>query len=229
MRVKDVMTEEVKTVAPDTPLKEVARVLTELGVSGLPVVDEGKVVGVVSEADILVKERGSNPPRHGLVGLLFDEGVDHGWKLQAETAGEAMTSPAITIGALRPVTEAAGKMIDRKINRLPVVDDDGELLGIVTRADLVRAFVRSDEEIAGEIREDVVLHTLWIAPEQVAVKVENGVVELSGHVGTKADAELVASLTRRVPGVMSVKSDVTWDFDDEARETKQSMWTAERR
>jgi CBS domain-containing protein len=229
MRVQDVMTKEVRTVEPDTSLKEVARVLMELGISGLPVVDGGKVVGVVSEADILVKERAINPARHGLVGMFHSEGVDVGEKLRALTAGEAMTSPAITITPARPVSEAAGRMIDSRINRLPVVTDDGVLIGIVTRADLVRAFVRPDAEIATEIRDDVVLRTLWIAPEQVSVAVEGGAVELAGHVGTKADAELVVSMTRRVPGVVSVASNVTWDTDDEDRETRKSLQKADHR
>jgi CBS domain-containing protein len=223
MKVQDVMSKDVTTVAPNTPLKEVARVLTELGVSGVPVVEDGAVVGVVSEADILVKERGVNPPHHGgLLGLVFSEGVDVGEKLRALTAGEAMTSPAITVSPYRPVSEAAGKMIDAQVNRLPVVDDEGRLVGIVTRADLVRAFVRSDEAIAREIREDVVLRTLWIAPEQVTVQVEHGAVRLSGHTGTRADADLVASLARRVPGVVSVESSLTFDFDDDDRSARKT-------
>jgi CBS domain-containing protein len=209
MKVQDVMTRDVTSVAPDTTLKDVARLLAGLGISGLPVVVGGAVVGVVSEADILVKERGVQPPHHGLVGLLFSEGVDVGEKLRAVTAGEAMTSPAITIAPGRPVSEAAGKMIDANVNRLPVVDDDGALVGIVTRADLVRAFVRADEEIAREIREDVVLRTLWIAPEQVTVSVAQGFVRLSGRVGSDSDAELVESLARRVPGVVAVESSLS--------------------
>jgi CBS domain-containing protein len=228
MKVQDVMTRDVTTVAPDTPLKEVARVLTDLGVSGLPVVEGGAVVGVVSEADILLKERGVQPPHHGLVGLLFSEGVDVGEKLRAMTAGEAMTTPAITVSPGRAVSEAAGKMIDAHVNRLPVVDEEGALVGIVTRADLVRAFVRPDEEIAREIREDVVLRTLWIAPEQLAVGVERGVVELAGHVGSRADAELAESLARRVPGVVSVESSLTWDVDGSDRASKKSLHAAGR-
>jgi CBS domain-containing protein len=119
-------------------------------------------------------------------------------------------------------------MIDEQVNRLPVVTDDGVLVGIVTRADLVRAFVRSDAEIAAEIREDVVLRALWIVPEQVTVAVEDGAVELSGHVGTRADAELASALTRRVPGVVSVTSSVTWDTDGGDRESRNSMWAGSR-
>ena len=213
MRVEDVMSKDVRTVEPGTTLKDVALVLSELGISGVPVVENGKVVGVVSEADILVKERGTNPALGGLVGLLFDETAEIGRKLHARTAGEAMTSPAITIAPNRAVSEAAGLMHDRMVNRLPVVGDDGALLGIVSRADLVRAFVRSDEVIAREIREDVVLHTLWIEPEAVNVRVDAGEVVLGGHVESEADAELVAQLARRVPGVVSVVSRVTWDTD----------------
>ena len=203
MRVEDVMTTDVRTVPPDTSLKEVALALTECRISGVPVVQEGRVLGVVSEADVLMKEGGTNPGLGGLAGLLFDETAEIGRKLHARTAGEAMSSPAVTISANRSVSEAAGLMIDRLVNRLPVVDDEGALLGIVTRADLVRAFVHSDEAIAGEIREDVVLHKLWIEPEAVNVEVEAGEVVLGGHVESEADAELIEKLTRRVPGVTS--------------------------
>ncbi len=217
MRVEDVMTKDVKTVAPDTPLREVARILAESKISGIPVVEDGKVVGVISEADILVKEGGQQPGRGGLLGLLLDDRRDLETKLQARTAGEAMTSPAITIGPKRSVTEAATRMVEEKVNRLPVVDDEGTLVGIVTRADLVRAFVRSDEEIAREIREDVVFRTLWIPPEQVEVEVERGVVTLRGHLENQSDAELLPKFVQRVPGVIAVESRLTWEDDDGRR------------
>src|SRR5580765_3776523 len=150
MRVQDVMTKTVHTVTPETPLKRVAAVLAALGISGLPVLDaDGAVVGIVSEADILYKERLEPPARGRLRTLLGPAQADaEKAKLEARTAGEAMTSPALTIGPRRPVAEAAGRMLDEHVNRLPVVDDAGRLLGIVTRADLVRAFVRTDDEIA---------------------------------------------------------------------------------
>ena len=220
MRVEDVMTKDVKTVRPDTPLREVARILAEGKISGVPVVEDGKLVGVVSESDILVKERGERPGRGGLLGLIVDEGRELQTKLQARSAGEAMTSPAITIGPKRTVTEAASKMVEEKVNRLPVVDDKGNLVGIVTRADLVRAFVRSDEEIAREIREDVVFRTLWIPPEQVEVAVERGVVTLRGHVENRSDAELLPSFVQRVPGVIAVESYLTWEDEDGRRARK---------
>jgi CBS domain-containing protein len=196
----------------------VARVLVEERISGLPVVDGERVVGVVSEADILFKEQADNPRRSGLLGALALLGEDRDEieaKLNASTAGEAMSSPAVTITEDRPVAVAAAAMLNGGINRLPVVDAAGRLIGIVTRADLVRAFIRSDEEIAREIREDVILHTLWIAPGELGVTVTDGNVRLSGKVGSRSDAFLLTELVRRVPGVVSVSSDLTWERDDD--------------
>jgi CBS domain-containing protein len=101
-------------------------------------------------------------------------------------------------------------MLDERVNRLPVVDEDGYLLGIVTRADLVRAFVRPDAEIAREIREDVILKTLWIAPEALEISVDEGAVRIGGNVESKSDAELIEAFARRVPGTVSVESHLSW-------------------
>ena len=225
MKVEDVMTREVRTVTPGMPLKEVAEILAAHRISGLPVVEDGKVIGVVSEADILVKESAQEPERPGLLGLLLDNGSDVRAKLRATTAGEAMTAPAVTIGPGRSVAEAAAKMIDERVNRLPVVGEDGTLVGIVTRADLVRAFVRSDLEIEREIREDVILRTLWIPPENITVTVENGEVTLAGHVETKAEAEIVVAFVQKVPGVVSVSSDLSWAVEDGDRGARGTRWS----
>jgi CBS domain-containing protein len=224
MRVEDVMTKDVKTVGPGASLKDVAATLAELGISGLPVVENGNVVGVISEADILAKERGTEKRRGGLLGLLLDADFDASTKLEARTAAEAMTAPAITIGPSRSVTEAAATMIDERVNRLPVVDDDGKLVGIVSRADLVRAFTRSDDEIEREIREEVILRTLWIAPENISVRVESGEVTLAGHVETKVEAELVLHFVQRVPGVVSVVSDLSWNTETRDLSYRPPSW-----
>ena len=209
MLIADLMTRDVETVAPDTPLKEAAGILARRGISGLPVVDgDGVVVGVLSEADVLVKE-GGRPPQHGGLLAWLLEPADPGLsaKLAATTAGEAMTSPPLTIGAGRPVREAATRMLEDGVNRLPVVDADGRLVGIVTRADLVRAFTRTDEAIRREIAEDVLRRTLWIDdPDAVSVTVEEGEVTLAGTVATAADAELLPRFVERVPGVVRVTS-----------------------
>ena len=211
MKIADVMSTDVVTVDVSTPLREAAALLAEKKISGLPVTAEGRVVGVVSEADILAKERGETRERGGLFGFLLDDRATAELKLEARTAGEAMSAPAITTSPERPLAEAAGTMIDEGINRLPVVDDDGQLLGIVTRADLVKAFVRGDAELAEEIREDVLLRALWIPPESIAVTVEDGIVTLKGHVENRATAEMLPEFVQRVPGVVSVHAEVTWD------------------
>jgi osmotically-inducible protein OsmY len=104
-------------------------------------------------------------------------------------------------------------MLDRNVKRLPVVDEYGKLLGIVSRADLVRAFVRSDEEIAREIREEALRRSLWVDPDLMKVTVERGEVRLEGRVETEAEAEIVPRIVQRVPGVVSVLAKLSWPDD----------------
>ena len=216
--VGDVMTRDVVSVTPDTPIKDVATLLVERGISGLPVCDpDGTVAGVLSEADLLVKQGGAPERSGGLFAWLVDTASSPDLaKLRAHTAGEAMTAPAITVEADSPVTEAARTMVDLGVNRLPVVDD-GALVGIVTRADLVRLYTRSDEEIAREIREDVAGRLLWIASERLDVEVERGEVVLRGQVDTELEAELLEKRVRLVPGVVGVDNDLSWAVDREGR------------
>jgi CBS domain-containing protein len=202
MRVADVMSTQVLTVRPETTLKEVAELLGSRGISGAPVVDEaGHVVGVVSEADILAKER--KPRRASRLDRFFArETADR--KAAARTAGEAMTAPAVTIGAERRVDAAAATMLDRSVNRLPVIDREGLLVGIVTRADLVRAFVHTDEQVEREIRDEVLLHELWLDPEEYALSVQKGEVTITGPARTEAERDLLIRRISLVPGVVSV-------------------------
>ncbi len=218
MKVKDVMTSDVITVRPETPLKEVASILAERKISGLPVVDEEReLLGVMSEGDILFKERGPSSRKGMLSWLLDPYGMEGQLKLEARTAGEAMTAPARTIGPRRPVSAAARLMLEKGINRLPVVED-GKLVGIVTRADLVRAFARPDEAIAREIRQDVLQQVLWLRdPGAVTVSVDGGKVTLGGSVDSRMDAELVSTFVAKVTGVVEVDSSLTWLEDDGGR------------
>jgi len=210
MKVQDVMTREVLTVEPQTPIKEVARLLVERRISGAPVVEaDGTLVGVVSESDILVKER----DRAGTTSLLahfLDQNAPDRAKHDACDAADAMTAPPVTIRRGRPVHEAAALMLDRGVNRLPVVDEHSRLVGIVTRADLVRVFARTDEEIARDIREDVFRRTLSAAPDRFDVDVESGEVTIEGPVADRQSAEALTRLVERVPGVVQVRSRLTW-------------------
>lgn len=212
MKISDVMTRDVRTVTPETPLKEAAALLAREGISGLPVVDaDGAVLGVLSEADILVKESGPQPAHHGLLAWLL-EPVDPALpaKLEATSAGEAMSSPALTIAPERPLREAATRMLEQGVNRLPVVDDEGRLVGIVSRGDLVRAFTRGDEEIRREIEEEVLRRVLWLDdPSAIRVTVTGGAVRLEGAVASASDAELLPRFVQRVPGVVQVTSELT--------------------
>jgi CBS domain-containing protein len=209
MKISDVMTTNVVTLTPDTPLKKAAALMLERGVSGLPVVEEDGVVGVLSETDILFKEH-TRPDRQGLVDWVMHYGEDPPEaKLDARLVGEAMTVPAVTVPPGRSVADAATMMLDLGLNRLPVVDGD-ELVGIVTRSDLVRAFTRTDDAIEREIREDVILHTLWSEPSTILVEVDAGDVVIEGRVDNEQVAKQISAYALRVPGVVSFESKLTW-------------------
>lgn len=217
MTVGDVMTRTVVSVRSWTPLKEVAQLLIERRISGVPVVDDdGTLLGVVSEGDFLMKEQGARAVHHRPLARIFGESrasQSTMAKVGALTAGEAMTAPALTITSGRHISEAAAVMTARGVNRLPVVDD-GRLVGIVTRADLVRAYVRSDEELAVTIREDVLLRILWLDPAQFTVAVHDGVASISGRVERRSTAEMVERAVGMVPGIVDVEADLSWAVDD---------------
>jgi CBS domain-containing protein len=217
MIVRDVMTYPVWSVRATTPLRDVAELLIENKISGAPVVDaNGAVLGIVSEADLLIKEQGPDAVRHRRLARFFGESKtsqDQIAKLEAVTAGEAMTAPALTIPSGRRISEAAAVMTARKVNRLPVVDD-GQLVGIVTRSDLVRAYLRSDEQLARTIREDVLLQILWLDPVLFNVHVENGIASVTGRVERQSTAEMIERAIGMVPGILEARVNVEWSLDD---------------
>ena len=215
MNVGQLMSGEVVAVAASTPLKEVAELLVDRNISGVPVCDAaGNVLGVLSDSDILWKTQGHLPERRPLFRWFVDRLGGDGLRLDARDAATAMTTPALTVSSTTDAAHAARMMVRSRVNRLPVVDE-GRLVGIVTRSDLVRAFARPDEEIEREIVDDV-LTRLWIDPEHVSVSVDTGEVALTGDVDNRSTAELLERHVRRVPGVISVACQLTWGVDDHA-------------
>jgi CBS domain-containing protein len=215
--VRDVMTHPVQSVRPETPLKEVAHLLIDHRISGLPVVDDtGAVVGVVSEGDLLMKRQEHGAVHHRPLARIFGQSEETRQliaKAEARTAGDAMTTPAITIDAARPVNVAATLMVDRKVNRLPVTER-GRLVGIVTRADIVRTFVRTDEELADAIRNEVLVRALWIDPTEFAVDVADGIATVKGRVQRRSTAAMVGPMIEMIAGVIAVNADIKWSVDD---------------
>lgn len=216
LKVRDLMTADVVTVRPTTPIKDAARLLVEHRISGMPVVDGGRVVGVISEGDLIVKEHGADPVERRPLARIFGDSPETRAqlaKIVALTAGDAMTAPAITISADALVAEAAATMMRRGVNRLPVVDSD-ELVGVVSRADIVRAFVRTDEELAEAIREDVLYKTLWLDPSLFEVVVTKGKARIRGQVERRSEADVIERIAMMVPGIVGVENELTWTLDD---------------
>lgn len=207
MQVKDVMTSEVITVAPSATLKDASRLLVERGISGVPVVDDGRVVGVLSETDFLMKERGRpvSEPRKLLSWFNGPErSTTDRTKSEAEDVAGAMSSPPITVTPTTSVAVAASRMLDANVSRLPVVLGD-ELVGIVTRADLLRAFVRKDADIEREINAEVLVRHMLLEPTEARASVHDGHVLVTAK--RPIDVEIVERLTARVPGVVSVRTE----------------------
>ena len=204
--VSDVMTGDVAVAESDAAFKDIVRTMQERRVSALPVVDDaGQVVGVVSEADLLPKEefRDSDPDRYTQLRRLSDL-----LKAGSVTAGELMTSPALTVAPGATLAQAAREMVRARVKRLPVVDETGRLLGIVSRADLLKVFLRGDDEIAEEVRREVVAY-LFPAPDStVRVEVRDGVVTLGGRIRDTSLVPLAARLVRGVEGVVDTRFDL---------------------
>lgn len=204
-RIKDVMTHEVVRAGRETSFKQVARLLSEHGISGLPVVDDGqRVLGVISETDLL-HHQAQRQDGHGHVRLpkLTRTARTAAAKARARTAEHLMTRPVVTTTPEEYVTEAARTMREHRVERLPVVDDEGRLVGIVTRGDLLRVFLRTDQEIRRDVIEQVT-RGVGLPRHVVDVAVDAGVVTLRGHLERRGDAELAAQIAAHVDGVVAV-------------------------
>ena len=201
MQVVDLMTTDVITVSSETGIRDAARLMFRNRVSGLPVTNaDGVLAGIITEADFLRLE------------VERQEGVT----AFGETVGDVMSPGVVTTGPDTEIYDAAKMMTFQDIKRLPVVDDDSRLLGIISRADIVSVFTRPDDVIEDEIREDLIRRVLFIDPDQLDVSVTNGVVTFVGEVGTRNEARLLSELASRLDGVLHVESQVAWRYDDGA-------------
>lgn len=201
--VGDVMTKTVVTVTPDADFKEIVTAMELWKVTAIPVIEgEGRVVGIVSEADLLPKEE-FREHRPGLIEQMRHP-VDTA-KAGSLRAEELMTSPAVTIRPDATLPQTARLMADRRIKRLPVVDADGTLKGIISRADLLKIFLRSDDELAIEIRREVVERLFPLSPKDIKIDVTHGVVTLTGRVRDAHLIPLATRLAQAVEGVVDVR------------------------
>jgi len=212
------MTRTVVAVGRDAPFKEIVRTMEHWQVSAMPVLDgEGRVIGVVSEADLLPKEefRDSDPApveqRRRLSDIV---------KAGAVTAGELMSTPAVTVHSDTTLAQAARIMAVRHVKRLPVVDDLGMLQGIVSRADLLKVFLRPDEDIEEEVRRTVVSYLFPALSHAIHVNVHEGVVTLRGDVHDTSLVSVAVRLIRAVEGVVGVEPHLTGNH---AREKEEGL------
>ena len=212
--VKDLMTTQVVTVGPATPFKEIAARLAEHRVSAVPVVDDGRVLGVVSEADLLLKEEFTDP----------DQDIPLFWtkrrrlerdRAAATTARDLMTVAVVSIAPEATVAEAARRMHAAGVKRLPVVGEGGRLVGIVSRGDLLKVFNRTDQAIRREIMDDVIVGEFTMDPNRFFIHVDDGVVVLQGRVERHSLLPYLFRAVHAVEGVVRVENRLAYDLDDE--------------
>jgi CBS domain-containing protein len=209
--VKDVMSTHVFAVREGASFKEIATRLHELRVSAFPVIDlDGRVIGVVSESDLLPKEalEGTVP------GVLHSLGHSREQsKITALTAADLMTKPPVTIGPDELVTRAARLMYNFRVKRLPVTSDDGRLIGIVTRSDVLSVYRRPDAEIQHEITQGLILDTFLCDPARFTVTVKDGIVTIEGTPETATVGRDIIAAARHAEGVVAVRDRLSYPAD----------------
>lgn len=211
------MTRCVHVGSPLTPFKYLVRLIEENRISAIPIVDQrGVPIGIVSESDLLLKERRRELESSQDLLHLQKRHVERA-KAQGTVASEVMTSPPITIPSDTSLSRAARLMQEKNVRPLVVVDERGRIAGIVSRSDLLQVFLRTDEELREDIAGKVIPALLLSSPEGVGVDVRWNVVTLSGVVDRKTDAEILTRLTRDLDGVVGVVDRLTYGWDDTAK------------
>jgi CBS domain-containing protein len=200
-------------VGPDTPFKELASLLRERRLSALPVVDADRnLVGIVSEADLILKQEygGPNGDRPG-----GRRRRRYRAKAEAETAALLMTTSLVTVEPEATLARAARLMHRHGVKRLPVVDRDGRLLGIVSRTDLLRIYLRPDPEIREEVEDALGGPPGWVETGRIRVLVDDGVVTLQGQAEQRSQIPMLLEVAGSVDGVVGVLSRLGYEVDDE--------------
>ncbi|MCX4458883.1 CBS domain-containing protein [Streptomyces sp. NBC_01340] len=211
--VEELMTRGVVRARRDTPFKELVRLLAENDVTAVPVVDDlNRPMGLVSEADLLRKSADQADPS-GRIPVPHLEAWERA-KAEGSRAEELMSAPAVCARPEWSVVEAARLMEAQHVKRLPVVDEADRLLGIVSRGDLLRIFLRRDDAIRDEIAADVLRRTMRLGPSEVTVEVRDGRVALGGSVEFRSLIPVIEELCRRVDGVVSVADHIAYRTDD---------------
>jgi len=206
--VRDVMTTRVISVLESATYKDIVTLLHRNRVSAVPVLDSGgRVTGVVSEADLLAKQTAPALPT-GAVRLAWR--LRERTKASAVTAAELMTSPAVTVTADAEVATAARAMRDRRVKRLPVVDSDGRLAGIVSRVDVLSVYERPDDRLEAEIVTGVIAGLFVLDPVCFDVTVRSGIVTITGQVESAAVALSLLGAVRGVEGVVAVRDRLSY-------------------
>jgi CBS domain-containing protein len=208
--VGSVMSQQAVSVCALTPYKEIVRILLDYGISAVPVVDEtGRVLGVVSQADLIEKEAQQANGAAASHRPVTWRGRTARLKAHAVSAETLMTRPAITIGPDAELNTAAWLMSKHNVKRLPVVDAEGRLVGVVSRGDLLVPYLRSDLDIHDEIRNRVLLGEMCVDPHSIDAKVSNGVVTLRGRMENQFVARDTAARVRSIDGVVEVVDHLT--------------------
>ncbi|MEU2868626.1 CBS domain-containing protein [Streptomyces olivoreticuli] len=211
--VGELMTRKVIHVGPEAPFKEIVKELAENDVTAVPVVDgEDRVMGVVSEGDLIAKSAGQTDP-FGRIPVPSLEAWERA-RAEGTRAEELMSAPAVCARPGWNVVEAARLMAVQNVKRLPVVDEADRLVGIVSRGDLLRIFLRDDRAIREEIVHDLLEHTLGLAPSAVSVGVSEGQVTLTGSVAPRSLIPVMVRLCRAVDGVVSVRERIADTTED---------------
>ncbi len=212
--VADVMTKRVVTVTPVTSFKEAVRLMRTKRVSGLPVVDaKGRLVGIVTEGDLLNKVEQRD--RDAYVLESKHHRLDRA-RASALDVASAMSSAVTSVRPDFPIALAAREMHTRGFKRLPVIDEQGNLVGIVSRGDLLTVFLRTDAQVRAEVLQTLAAVVAHGGARELKAKVVGGVVELEGWFEEKSRLEATVRVITAIDGVVGVRSHLKFDLDDTA-------------